>query len=90
MLRYRKIDKRKKAQVGETVTWVVATIVIIGILIIFLVVSSIMSKVKAVHMGDVKIDMKGSNLIKEKTFLAEQLNNQNKEKIESVLNEQNG
>jgi len=91
MLNYRKIGKKtRSAQVGETVTWIIATLIIIGILIIFLVVSSFMSKIKAIHVGDLGIDMKESNLVKEKTFFAEQLNSQNKEIIENIIKGQNG
>jgi len=36
----------KKAQVGETVTWIVATIVLIAILLIFIFASSILAKSK--------------------------------------------
>jgi TRAP-type mannitol/chloroaromatic compound transport system permease small subunit len=80
------LNYKKKGQIGETVTWIIATLVIIGILIIFILVSSLMAKIKAIHVGDVKTDMKESNLVKEKTSFAYQLtNNKNKDIIENIL-----
>lgn len=102
MLNYRRIKKTRdparlpsillprscSGQIGETVTWIIATLIIIGILIIFLVVSSLMSKVKAVRVGDVGTDLKESTLVQQKTSFAYQLtNNKNKEIIENILKE---
>jgi len=85
MLNYRKIGK--KAQVGETITWVIATLIIIGILILFILISSLMSKSKAVRIGDVEADIKINNLLTEKTSFAYQLtNSKNKDIIEDILN----
>ena len=86
MLRCKKIGK--KAQVGETVSWIIATLIIIGILIIFIVVSSLMSSAKLIHVGSVKIDMKETNLLPEKTSFAYQLTNyKDKDIIENILKE---
>jgi len=80
------LPRSRSGQIGETVTWIIATLVIIGILIIFLVVSSFMSKIKAIHVADVETDMKESNLVKEKTSFAYQLTNyKNKDIIENIL-----
>jgi len=85
MLKYK---KSKKAQVGETVSWVIATLIIVGILIIFLFVSVLMSKAKFVRIGNVETDLKESNLLKEKTSFAYQLTNyKNKDIIENILKE---
>ena len=90
MSNYRKIIS-KKGQIGETVTWIPATLIIIGILLIFIGISFLMSKSKAIGIGDVKIDLgKNSEHLAIKTSMAEQLNNQNKDKIENTLREQNG
>jgi len=42
----------KKAQVGETMTWIVATIIIIVILILTIYASSVLSKLKEVKYDD--------------------------------------
>lgn len=79
----------KKAQVGETITWVVATIVIIGVMIIFLFISSLMAKLKSIGIGDLNPTLEKSNPLTTKTSLAEQLNSQNKDTIENILNKNN-
>jgi len=87
--KYRKIGK--KGQVGETVSWIIATIIIIGILLIFIWISFLMSKVKIVKVGDVETDIKESNLLKEKTSFAHQIAGyRDKEIIDNILKEQNG
>ncbi len=89
MLNYKKIDK--KGQIGETMTWIVATLIIIGVMLLFLFFSLLMSKSKAINVGELKSDT--VNVIEKstvKTSLAEKLNNQNKEIIDNVLKQQNG
>lgn len=90
MLNYRKISKR--GQVGETITWLVATLIIVGILIIFIFFSVLMSKSKVIAIGDVKTDLtKESKSLDMKTFLAHQLaNNKNKEIIDNILKQDDG
>jgi len=84
MLRYKKIEK--EAQIGETVSWIIATLIIIGILIIFILVSSLLSNSKIVRVGNVETDLKKTNLLTEKTSFAHQLTNyKNKDIIENVL-----
>lgn len=87
MLNYRKIGKR--AQVGETITWIVATLIIIGILLIFIWISILMSKVKVIGIGNLKTDLtKESVSLNVKTSLAHQIaNNKNKEIIDNILKE---
>lgn len=82
MLRY-----NKKAQTAETISWIVATLVIIGILLIFIYISVLMSKVKVVGIGDVKTDLgEGSAILNIKTSLANQLTNgKNKDVIDNIL-----
>ena len=87
------VDKNKKAQVGETLTWIVATLVIIGTLLIFIYGSITLAKLKSLGSGDVdnKIKSKVMNLdvdwIENKNEIAFSLNEDNKIKIEGWLNE---
>ena len=54
----------KKAQVGETMTWIVATVIIIVILILTLYTSAVLSKMKAVKYDPLtkKIDRVGQKI----------------------------
>jgi hypothetical protein len=85
----------KKSQVGDTLTWFVATIIIIIILIIFIYFSSILSKAKNIEFEVKSISLSdGSetlvNLLGEKSNLAYKINNSNKDFIEEWINEQKG
>lgn len=83
MLRY---NKNKKGQIGETLTWVFATLIIVLVLALFIIASTVLGKTKNlasnrnVDIGDSKID-----LIKTKTEIAYTLNNQNKNEIEEWI-----
>jgi hypothetical protein len=79
--------KSKKAQAGETVSWIIATLVIIGILIIFIYASVLMSKVKVINLQGVQSDLTDkSKVLEEKTHLSNViLNNQDKEMIDNLL-----
>jgi len=84
--RMRIIPRSRSAQVGETVSWVIATLIIVGILIIFLFISVGMSNTKFIKAGNVETDLKEVNLLKEKTSFAYQLTNyKNKDIIENIL-----
>jgi len=79
----------KKAQVGETMTWVVATIVIIVILILAIYVTLVLAKTKTVKIGDLKVE-EGEDILNVKTSLAHELaNNKNKMAINNWLEEEN-
>jgi hypothetical protein len=82
-----KFNKNKKAQAGETVSWVIATLVIIGILIIFIYASVLMSKVKVINLQGVQSDLTDkSKVLEEKTHLSNLiLNNKDKEMIDNIL-----
>jgi hypothetical protein len=86
-LRY---NKNCKAQIGETLTWVIATLIIALILVLFVIASATLGKAKnlasskKVEIGDSKID-----LIKTKTEIAYTLNSQNKNKIEGWIELEN-
>ena len=76
----------RKAQIGETLTWIIATLVIIGILLLFIFFSSLMSKVKAIRVGNLETDIKVTNVLKEKTSFAHQfVNYKDKELIDNIL-----
>jgi len=86
MSNYKRIGKR--AQIGETVIWIIATLVIVGVLLLFIFISSLMSKVKTIHVGNLETDVKVTNLLKEKTSFAYQLTDyKNRELIEGILKE---
>jgi hypothetical protein len=80
----------RKAQIGETLSWVVATLIIVLILVIFVIASIALGKTKNlvsnrnVNVGDSEID-----LIKTKTEIAYALNSQNKNEIENWINLEN-
>jgi uncharacterized membrane protein YgcG len=76
----------KKAQIGETLTWVVATLIIVLILALFIISSVALGKVKNIASSR-KVDTGNSemDLIKTKTEIAYTLNNQNKNKIEEWI-----
>ena len=80
----------KKGQVGVTISWVIATIVIIGVLMIFIYISVLMSKVKMINLENLKISSSEEKikLLAEKTSLAHQLvNDKNKDIIDKILKE---
>ncbi|MCK5149779.1 hypothetical protein KAJ87_02545 [Candidatus Pacearchaeota archaeon] len=61
----------KKAQLGETMTWIVATLIIIVILLIFIYVSSVLSGIKKIGISDLKFDLdEKKDFISSKTTFA--------------------
>ncbi len=87
MLRY-----NRSGQVGETASWLIATLIIIGILIIFIYISVLMAKVKVIGIGNLESDLrKESQVLMMKTSLSHELaNDKNKEIIDNILKENNG
>ena len=84
--------KSRKAQIGETMTWVIATIVIIGILLIFVFVASFFAAkegmVVSLKRGFTSGEVAGVNWLNTKTNLAYDRNSLNKEsKIEPWIKE---
>ena len=83
--------KSKKAQVGETMTWIVATIVIIGILLIFTFVSSLFAakEGRIVDLGRIYTneDLVDVNWLNIKTEIAFGLNQDNKNQINNWIKE---
>lgn len=62
-----KRQKNKKAQIGETMTWVIATIIIIAILVFSIYASSLLAKTKKTIFYK---DKRESDLIMEKSLFA--------------------
>jgi len=83
----KKIQISKKAQIGETMTWVVATIIIIVTLIIFIYVSSLLKEIRNIKLPDLKIDSKEDvNWLEAKTSFAHSLaDNKNKKEIDKWI-----
>lgn len=83
MLKY-KIGK--KAQIGPTLTWIFATLIIFSILAFFVFASIGLSKLKFIGVGELKSDLEKESLILEgKTNLAYELNSINKKIIEEAI-----
>ena len=82
----------KKGQVGETVSWIIATIVVIGIVVFFIYVSILISKTKIIQTLSLQSDVaEKPELLLHKTALSHQLTgNLNKEFIDNLLKSQNG
>lgn len=78
--------KNKKAQMAETITWVVATIIIIFLLVLSVYFSSILGKGKSVDKEDIKISQ-GEGWVEVKNSLANMINGENKESIDIWINE---
>ena len=80
----------KRGQLSDTMTWIVATLIIIVILIVFVLASQVLAKWKGVTSID-SIKFKGSqegiSLISLKNSFAFEENPSNKMKIEEWLNE---
>lgn len=71
----------KRAQVGESITWVIATIVLIAILIIFIFASVALSKVKSIKINLKANSEESVDWINSKTQMAYSVNSVNKNKI---------
>lgn len=90
--KFKKLNKKGQSTIGETLTWFIATVIIVVVILVFVWISFLMSKVKAVNIGDVTTDLgKNSEQLTMKTTLAEQLgSNVNRQEVDSILKEQNG
>jgi hypothetical protein len=70
----------KKGQVGESITWVVATIILIVVLIVFIYASIALAKAKS--LTPIKSDSEESaDWVNSKTQIAYSINSNNKNKI---------
>jgi uncharacterized protein (UPF0333 family) len=82
--------KNKRGDISKTITWVVATIIIVGVLILSFYISSVMSNVKVIRESDVTSDLTlESQVLSTKTSLAFKINNINREMIDKALEENN-
>jgi hypothetical protein len=81
----------KKGGIGDIFAWVVATIVIAGLLFFFLVSSSILAKNKKILPADIDLNIgDGSSTLEVKNFLSYTItNNKDRQKIENILEEKN-
>jgi hypothetical protein len=82
--------KNRKAQVGESITWVIATIILVAILIIFIYASVALSKVKSI-----KIDLKANSddsvdWINSKTEMAYSIDDNGKTRIQAWISQAEG
>jgi cell division protein FtsB len=80
----------KKAQVGETLTWAIATLIIIVVLIVFIYASVGMAKTKGVFSKSTDSEEASagqSEWITLKNALAFSVNNKNQKEIEEWLDE---
>lgn len=89
MLNYKSVLlKNKKGQISDAITWVVATLIIIFLVVSSIYISSLMGKSKAVEkkkvidLGDDSVDW-----VQEKTEFAYSINPGNKIKINQWIQE---
>jgi len=79
----------KRGQVGETVTWVVATIFLIVILLLFIYASIALAKTKSLNLN-IKLSSGNSvDWINSKTQMAYSINPANKDKIQVWISKEN-
>jgi len=76
------LNNNKRAQVGESITWVVATIILIVVLIIFVYVASALAKVKEIKLTSSEDLDNSANWIDSKNQIAYSINSNNKMWIE--------
>jgi len=80
--------KNRRAQIAETMTWVVATIIIVVALLGFVYTASLLAKTKVPTFKDLKIEIeKEEDWISKKTDFAFSLNDENREMIEQWIKE---
>ena len=84
------LNHNKRGQVGETLTWAIATIVLIAILIVFIYASVALSKVKMLKT-EIKANSADSvNWISAKTQIAYSVSSANKNKIQVWISQGGG
>lgn len=80
----------RKGQVGESITWIVATIVLIVLLIIFIYASVILSEFKSLKTNTKKTSVDSIDWIDSKTQMAYSVSSSNKNKIEGWISQEAG
>ncbi|MBU4069719.1 MAG: hypothetical protein KJ646_01945 [Nanoarchaeota archaeon] len=76
----------KKAQISNTMTWIIATIVVIVMLMIFIYTSSLLAKTTKINYEESK---KQVDWIKSKTSLAYLIKEDNKATIDEWIKKEN-
>ena len=79
--------KNKKAQVSDVLTWVVATLIIVFLIVGSIYISSLMGKSKSVEKSKIISAEDSVNWIETKTNFSLEINNANKDKIEMWIGE---
>lgn len=74
------LRKNKKAQIAESITWVVATIIIIFLIVSAIYVSSLLGKSKSLSVQGLG-NSNENNWVLEKTKFALEINNDNQDTI---------
>jgi uncharacterized protein YpmB len=77
----------KKAQVGESITWVIATIILIILLIISIYASIALASTKSLKFNTNTDSEQAVDWISYKTQMAYSINNNNKNKIEDWISQ---
>ncbi len=80
----------KRGQIGESITWVVATIVLIVLLIIFIYASVVLSEFKSLKINTKKISTGSLDWINSKTQMAYSISSSNKNKIQVWISQEVG
>jgi biopolymer transport protein ExbD len=78
----------RKGQVGESITWVIATIVVIVLLIIFVYASIVLSEFKSLKVNSKKISTGSVDWIDSKTQMAYSISPSNKNKIQVWISQE--
>lgn len=82
----------RRGQLSDAMTWVVATVIILVLLVVFVYASNILGKVNKIETG-VKSLAKGEveeniDFFYEKTKIAYKINDENKNQIDSWIEEE--
>ena len=83
------LNYNKKAQIGQTIFWVLVTLIIVVVMIFFIVASVSLSAVKELKLflnSNLDSGLKEeSQILLKKTIIAYELNDANKQQIEEIL-----
>ncbi|MBU0958360.1 MAG: hypothetical protein KKB31_00300 [Nanoarchaeota archaeon] len=84
------IKNNKRGQVADTITWIVATIILIVVLMVFVFIANLLAKTKKIGGLTDSLDSGGekeADRVEVKTILAYRLNGLNKFTINNWINE---
>lgn len=71
----------KRAEIGESITWVVATVIILVVLTIFIFASNVLGKFQTISVSSGEKTLNSDNYLEIKTQKAFSINGNNKEII---------